>query len=247
MSEQGSKERYEELFSDESIKARAFDKIAKQYFYSNFGTMQKSDFDVLMFSLYIDRILETSESDMSTYSDYKLSKDLGITQSRVSALKEKKELKYPYPKFDWKKSFERIIENARYENGKIRIHIPDKNLYLELKNAVESNGGIIEVQLNSKVLQLSPEYFIDLMFAISDENDRKNMRKELKKKLDEKNIDTQYFDRKSIGDILKDNSMSVSADIVAGLINSCIPYAGPVISTIFKTMYKKISENLGGR
>lgn len=94
----GSQEKYEELFSLED-KAKAFDMLAQNYYFGNFGTMQKSDFDLLMFSIYLERILEKSEDEIETFSDYELSKLLGITQSRVSTLKVKKQLRYPYKKF----------------------------------------------------------------------------------------------------------------------------------------------------
>ena len=130
---------YQDLF-DEKSKIEAFDKIAKNYYCCNFGSMQKSDLDVLMFSILIDRILEKTEEDFNTYSDYTLSKKLGITQQRISNLKIKKELKYPYEKFDWRKSFARLVKNARFEDEKIKIYIPDPNLFLEIKNSIESNG-----------------------------------------------------------------------------------------------------------
>ena len=141
MTYQFSKEQYQRLFPSEKEKANAFDQIAEQYYMCNFGSISKADFDVLMFSIYLDRILENSEADLNSYSDYKLSKLLGITQSRISSLKVKKELKYPYAGFDWKQSFLRLSENARYENGKIKINIPDKNLYIEIKNFIESDGN----------------------------------------------------------------------------------------------------------
>ena len=43
-----------ELFED-IYKIKAFDEIAKHYYNKNFGTMQKFDFDVLMFSIYIEQ------------------------------------------------------------------------------------------------------------------------------------------------------------------------------------------------
>jgi hypothetical protein len=69
-------QQYNELFSSESEKAKAFDKIAEQYYYGNFGRMQKADFETLIFSLYLDRILDKSEQNMLSYSDYTLSKYL---------------------------------------------------------------------------------------------------------------------------------------------------------------------------
>ena len=74
------------LFYDAQEKAKAFDKIAEVYYNRNFGSISKSDFDVLMFSIYIERLLEKDESDMDSYSDYELSKQLGITQSKIKNL-----------------------------------------------------------------------------------------------------------------------------------------------------------------
>lgn len=169
------KHTYEELFSSVEAKAKAFDEIAKQYYFCNFGSMSKTDLDTLMFSIYIDRILEQEEYDFNAYSDYTISKELGITQTKISNLKVKKQLKYPYEKFDWKKSFARICQNARFEDGKIKIYIPDKNLYLELQNIIESKGGYVDFTLNQKLLVLSPEYFVDLMFEISEEEGREEL------------------------------------------------------------------------
>ncbi len=55
-------------------------------------------------------------------------------------------------------------------------HIPDKNIYLEIKNAVEQSGGYIETQLNSNLLQIKPAFFIDLMLAVCEESEKENYR-----------------------------------------------------------------------
>ena len=156
--------KYEEFFPDEKTKARAFDKIAERYYCANFGTMTKSDFETLLFSIYLEQILNKNESDFSQYSDYTLSKLLGVTQSKISSLKVKKELLYPYEKFNWKESFRRISDKAVYENGKIKLFIPDRNLYLELKNAIEARGGFVEVQLTANLLQVPLSYFRERTF-----------------------------------------------------------------------------------
>ena len=219
----GSQEKYEELFSLED-KAKAFDMLAQNYYFGNFGTMQKSDFDLLMFSIYLERILEKSEDEIETFSDYELSKLLGITQSRVSTLKVKKQLRYPYKNFDWKASFQNISRNARYENGKIRIHIPDKNVFLELQNAVEKEGGYVDVQLNSKLLQLTPENFVRLMVAISDGKDEETVRKEIMKELKKasRDEDMEYLETQTVEEQLKKLLLGNAADIVSTLIKRCI-------------------------
>lgn len=236
-----SKKKYEELFPDNESKAQAFDKIAEKYYLCNFGSTSKADFDVLMFSVYLEQILKKEESQMNKYSDYTLSKSLGITQSKVSSLKVKKQLLYPFDGFDWKVSFERVCKNARYENGKIKIHIPDKNLYIELKNAVEENGGFVEVQLNPTLLQLSPEHFINLMVSITNDKGRDEYRRELRKELRAQNKDTEYFDSMPLGKAVKESIKEFGPDLVLGIIADCVP-AGKTICNIAKIIKDKITE-----
>ena len=66
---------YEQLFSNDAGeedvvgKAKAFDQIEEKYYFGNFGSVEKSDLDVLMFSIYIERILNKSQDNFSTYCD----------------------------------------------------------------------------------------------------------------------------------------------------------------------------------
>lgn len=169
---------------------------------------------------------------------------LGITQNRVSTLKVKKELKYPYAKFNWKKSFERISKNAQYENGKIKMHIPDKNLYLEIKNFVESEGGYIDVQLNTNLLQISPECFIDLMMEILDEQNRKTLCKKLKKKFDEEKIDTKFIEEKSVKTILKGKGKNIAIDIIMDMVGTGITTINPLVGRIISNVAMAIKNNI---
>lgn len=242
MTKENLQKRYDELFPDDSVKAKAFDEIAKQYYFCNFGTMQKADIEVLLFSLYIDQILEKSEENMQTYSDYTLSKYLGVTQSRISTLKIKKELKYPYAGFDWKTSFSRIFNNARYENGKIKVHIPDRNLYLEIKNAIECKNGYVDILLNSNLLQVSPEYFIDLVFAISNDEDKENIIKELNKKYCGTQKLEEELESKSIGELVKDGAIDIGIETIYSLIESCIPVVGSTASKLLKKAFEIIRQ-----
>ncbi len=249
--EEQRREKYDALFPNDRIKAEAFDQIAERYYFGNFGTMQKSDLEVLLFSIYLERILEQSEKDEKTYSDYTLSKDLGITQSRVSQLKVKKQLKHPYERFDWKKSFKRIMGNAQYENGKIKIHIPDRNLFLELQNAVEESGGFIDVQLNSKLLQISPAFFLDLLMLICDETEKEEVRTKILEKIRENDDIKTYFaedalnekaglEKKSedisFGRKLKNCSRKVVEAAIPEILACYTPVVGPVVKVIIDEM-----------
>ena len=238
--------KYDELFNNQEDKAKAFDLIAERYYKGNFGQMQKSDFETLLFSIYIEQILKTSENDMNTYSDYNLSKELGITQPKVSNLKVKKQLQYPYERFNWRESFMRICENAIYENGKIVLNIPDKNLFIEIQNWVEENKGYIDIQLNSKVLKIAPEYYIDLVLSIIDEEDARKIKNELLHKIQQKLKINKETNEELIGDVLNKNAKELTLDIVSDILseitsisNETIKNVINKIETIFKKMYRE--------
>lgn len=237
---ENSKKKYDEMFPDDKSKAIAFDKIAERYYLSNFGSSSKTDIDILMFSIYLEQILDKSEDEISSYSDYTLSKLLGLTQSKISNLKVKKELLYPYEKFDWRKSFERILVNYRYEDGKIKLHIPDKNLYYELKNVIECSGGYVEVSLNPTLLQVSPIFFVDLLYATTSDDNKEIVRDNFKKTLKKHKIDNTEFDKASLGDRLKKSTPDVAMSIVIELISAYVPVAGPII----KPALEKLKEEL---
>ena len=209
-------ERYDELFSVEGSKEKAFDRIAHEFFFGNFGRMSKTDLDVLMFDIYIEQILNTKgDENPSEYSDYKLSKDLGLTQSKISSLKVKKQLQYPRD-YDWRKAFSRVSKNARYEQEKIKLQIPDINVYYEVKNAIEEAGGYVEVSLTSKLLQVSPEYFLDLLVAISEDETRKELRKQLRNEIRKHDKDHKYLDAEPFGKQL----LKMAKESALGVVNA---------------------------
>ena len=213
MSKEKSVTEFNKLFSDDKEKAAAFDKIAEKFYFANFGSTSKSDIETLMFSIYIEQILKTEENNFDAYSDYTLSKLLGITQSKVSSLKVRKELQYPFDKFEWRNSLARIADRAVYEDGKIKLFIPDRNLYLEVKNAIERTGGFVEIQLTSNLLQVRFEYFLDLMVAISEDANQQEIKKKISEKLKEQNKDNEP---------IKYNSFGISG----GTLRNCGPFFG---------------------
>lgn len=240
MSVEQSKEKYKSLFTTSDEKAAAFDKIVEKFYYMNFGTTNKSDIETLMFSIYIEQILKKNQENMDEYSDYTLSKLLGITQSKVSNLKVKKELLYPYKEFNWKESFKRISDRAVYEDGKIKLFIPDRNLYLELKNAIETNGGYIEAQLTSNLLQVRLPYFLDLLVAITDEADRDKLRRKLREKLDANNNDENLPEYSSFGKAIKEQIKEGGVELVLELLSSSFSIIDGPVKVVAKNIYKCI-------
>lgn len=211
--------RYRELFNDDKSKAAAFDMIAERYYAGNFGTMSKADFETLMFHLYIERILDLGDSKFSSYSDYRLSKELGVPQSKISNLKVRKQLQYPR-EYDWKKSFNAISENIRYEKGKFVIQIPDINLFYEVKNAIEEEGGYIEMTLTSKLLQVSPQYFLDLLVITTDNQNKEALKKLLWKEYQKQREEEVFMEKPTFGESIKSLSSTAFKEILRAAVDT---------------------------
>ena len=179
--------RYKELFPSLEDKAGAFDRIAAQFLYGNFGRMSKSDFETLIFSIYIDQCIKYKKE----YDDYMLSRELGITQTRVRSLKVKNELQYPKENPQWKENFIECIRYARYDDVKhlVKLQISDVNVLIEVRNFVEKHGWYDEYQLNPKLFQCRADVFIDLCRSLDEDKifeepdkDTINRLEEIKKK-----------------------------------------------------------------
>ena len=163
-----SNENVRHYILSEKEKIAAFDRIAEHYFNRNFGTMAKADFEVLLFSIYIEHCLDAQ----IPFDDYTLSKQLGITQSRVRSLKLKKELTIPRKGFDWKQNFVEQIWTARYDEVKhlVKMNISDVNVLTELRHFMEDNGWFDEYQLNPKLFQCRLDIFICLCEKLGNDN-----------------------------------------------------------------------------
>ena len=204
---------------DDKEKIAMFDEIAKHFYNANFGQTSKSDFELIMFNFYLKKLVLSNQNidgtiDYNKCSDYKISKDLGITQQRVRNLKVKNQLVNPIP-FDWKKALAKLTENARYDKDtrKIILNIPDPNLYLEIQNFIEENGAYIEKQLNSKILQIRAEYYLDLIIHLESEESQKAIIKKLKSFFKSKEKENTVFDEKEIGKSLMNTTQNLKSII----------------------------------
>ena len=202
-------------FNDEE-KIALFDEIISNFFDSNFGQLSKSDIELMMFNIYIKKLISDNRNsdgtiDYKKCSDYKISQDLGITQQKVRNLKVKNQLINPID-YNWKAALARLTENARYDknSGKILINIPDPNLFIEIQNFIEEQGAYVEKQLNSKILQLRVEYYIDLVVALESDSSRKKIIKEMKKQFKDEGKDDTLFDERNIGKSLMDATVNIT-------------------------------------
>ena len=212
-----------------------FEQIAARYYAHNFGQSSKADIELLMFRFYLEKLIESNRAEDGTIdynqcSDYRISKDLGITQQRVRNLKVKCQLVHPI-EYDWKVALAKLTKNARFDpvSHKVTLSIPDPNLYLEIQNFIEEQGAYVEKQLNSKVLQIRAEYYIDLVLALESDKSRKAIIKELKRFFAQENKDQYKLAEKNVGKSLIAWAGEISTIVanISGLISpeNCIGVA----------------------
>lgn len=212
-------------------KCALFDKLEQMYFCQNFGSTSKSDLEVFLFSEYIEHCLNTGEP----YDDYSLSKILGISQSRIRALKEKKELKYPRKGFDWRQAFADSVRNAKYDefDHYVKIIIQDVNVMNEVRHYFEEKGWFDECSLNKKLLRIPLGCFADI--CIDDSTQPDLFSAETKKKIQlnsEPNEEIKKFLKDFTKDGFKSFLMSAGKETLIRVL-PLLPYGG-VAKTAFQ-------------
>ena len=205
-------------------KMAAFDKIADMFYDRNFGMATKTDIELLMFSIYMDAMIRRDSEkiiDGKNCSDSVMARALGVPQAKIRTLKEKKIQRYSLPKeFNWVEELSKLIKYATYNDktGYIELNIPDRNLYLAIQDHIENQGGALNITLNSKLLSVRPEYFVELAVrSETEEGNREKIVKNLREMLLE-NHDTELeLDATNLSDLI---SKKKSVDIKKVL--SCV-------------------------
>ena len=142
-------------------KADAFDLIAAHYYERNFGSLSKSYFETIMFSIY----LEHCRKNDSPTDDYSLSKELGISQTKIRTLKQNEALQLNASRTDhWKQEFAKYARYARYDSAKqlVKMTVPEVIVLDELRHFIVCNNLYDEYQLNPRLFQCRLDVFVEL-------------------------------------------------------------------------------------
>lgn len=235
-----------DLFNEKCQKL-IFEDIKENYFNKNFGSLSKTDFELIIFKNYI---LACKESKLPT-SDYELSKKLGIKQSKVRSLKQLK-----YKKFDssdenwWINELNDNLNNAHFDslNRTIKFIVEDINVKEELIHYIEINGWYDDTSLNKKLITLPLECYVNLL--INDDFKSKFLEKDIKKftkicndsNLEESDKNkliefSKNFTKDAMSDILKTGSKEVIK-----MLLQMLPFGG-VASQIVDVLINIISKS----
>ncbi len=145
-----------------------------ELFTKRFGSFNKSDYEVLMFTVFLDSV----EKDIR---DYDISIALGIPESKVRLLRVKSQLQYPR-EIHWVEQLTTALEHGFYDDGMITITIENPSARNRIRYEVESKFGTVNLSLNSKQLVLPVESF--LLLAACAEEDTKSVLKKLNKQIE---------------------------------------------------------------
>lgn len=196
-----------------------------ELFTKRFGSFSKSDYEVLMFSIYRDLQMESCR-------DYEMSLALGITESKVRSLRVKSQLCYP-KELNWKDELCKALSKGNLDKKEltITIMIEDPSVHNLLKNIIEKTYGTVRLSLNSKLMTLPVESY--LLLAMELEEDKETVLQKLNQKWQQ--------DNKNAGEITKETLIKrmwnttksiVSTQKLVKIAKMVFPTAAPVLEIL---------------
>lgn len=127
------------------------------YLDRGFGSMTKNDFEVMIFA----ELIQTSLHGMS---DYQISRDLRIHESKVKRLRYEASLKYNIlSEEDYRLMFKEIAQNAIIKDEKIILSIEDISLRKFINFKLKKNGKFSDTSFNSEIVVIRSKDFAELL------------------------------------------------------------------------------------
>ena len=187
-----------EIPISEENKVVALDFILKNAFKSGFGTLSKSELDLILFAAII-------EYGDKSYSDLELSKYLQITKRRIDSLKEKVSVKYS--SITTKQAIDYFMQKLEFsKKDSIYIDIPINEVAVknEIEGILDKYNLLLHSQLNQKIFRIRIDDLFELLLIFQSESQREHsydvLRRDVLLKL-EKN-----------SDVLKKIEMDISSE-----------------------------------
>lgn len=151
------------MLNDEQNKAFG-EKFVERFLAHGFGTMTKSEIDILVFHL----ISESTE--IKGESNYQVANKLRVTESKVKSLKLNSALRYNQAnhKAVIANIVTRITEEMQkpeFESGIVTITVENPIEQRELEHAIKTVGRNIEYGLNRELLKISPIALFELVVS----------------------------------------------------------------------------------
>ena len=147
------------------------------YLDRGFGSMTKNDFEVMIFA----ELLQTS---LLKKSNYEISIDLRIPESKVKRLRYEASLKYNIlSEQDLRDKFKKAVNNANVENNKVIMTIEDIALTKYIDSRLKKKGKYFNTSHNNELVIVNFNDFADLLEAVYyDDSEFSQIKTKLNKK-----------------------------------------------------------------
>lgn len=142
-----------------SLSHEALTFIYENVLKSGLGAVNKGELEVILFSALM------LYSDWKSKTDLELSKELGVTQSKVRSLREKASLRYIKLTLDEAlASFAECIMNGETDvtGTYLEVLIPDIAVQKEIEGLLKNKRILYKKQLNTMIIQIRLDKFVGL-------------------------------------------------------------------------------------
>ncbi len=161
-------------FRDEE-KIAAFDMLAPCFAECNFGTVGKSEIELIFFAI----VLQHQQKNDLPVDDYTLSNLLGITPSRVNNLRFKAHLRQLDTGYDWRVELAKLASSAHRENGYVTIRLEHPGVRNDIEHFIDQHGHFVDYAPNPKLLKMPENDFILLLVEAGMDKDPPLMQEHL--------------------------------------------------------------------
>lgn len=190
---------------------------------NGFGSMNKNDFEVFIFNEWF--------KTHSSLSDYAISRQLHIPESKVKRLKYEAAIVFSadQDKNQLEDEFITDLQNAKYKNedGKLRFLVHNKLVRQYINDILEKDGRFLDSSLTSSTVSMSVEDFSYVMDQLRPGTVDKKQVMEAAKKMYNKE---GGFD-KTFPEILKEVLVEQSKSIIGNYTTDAIVAAIDKITT----------------
>lgn len=143
-----------------------------------FGHMNKKDYEVALFHLLL-------QNGLGDKSDYTISRELRIPESRVKSLRYETDLEYQQENDHnrFKDAFYWILKNGTFKptsDKKMQFIVKDKMLRLYILDKLESYGSFADSSFNSNIVVVTAS---DVLILLADFEDKEELQAEIKNQL----------------------------------------------------------------
>ena len=156
------------------------EELMERYSSRGFGSMNKNDFEVMIFDLL------KKYGDLKNKSNHQISLNLQIPETKVKRLDYESELKYNQKEKDVRSEFFDIISKAKIRGNseKIEFIVESKYIRTSIAAKLKELGHYADASFNSEIIRVHYDSFIALLDSYYDPKSKGKIIDECKKTMD---------------------------------------------------------------